>query len=1271
MGKERSDQPPSDWSAAPPVTQAAGDAAVYPWDDASFPFENVIERAFDGIVVVDASSRIVAFNAGAEALFGYRAADVLGRALDMLLPLGLIEQHRMQVAQFVAAPELARPMVGPLRVVKGRRRDGSEFPFEATIAKSSCAADRPVSLAVFMRDVSERHRAQEAMQQRETYFRALVESSSDALMLLSPQGARLYVSPSARHVLGYPAEQLLGDAGAQFLHPDDRVEMWRVLADVVAVASRTASVCYRVQQPDGSWRWCEAILKNQLHDPRVGAVVVNNRDITERKRAEEALRDSEVRFRQFFHAAPVAMGLSRLRDGRYLDVNPAFEVLTGLKRSEIIDRASLDLGLWVDKTHREDMVRQVNAGEVIRNTEWQIRGRDGVMREVLANVEPIQIDNEQCVLVALTDITERRNAEKLLVRHNRLLHTLSAVNDMLLQAHDAQTLLQQTCRIIVEQQAFRMAWIGMVDADGQRVLPVAEAGFETGYLDAADIRCDNSSRGRGPTGAAIRSNSTVVNDDSENNVRFMPWRELARMQGYRSSVAIPLRREARAVGALNVYASEPHAFTAETLTLLERLAGDIEICLEKIRIQQALQESERKYYSLVRELPGMAYRCRNDAHWTTEFVSEGCVALTGYCVAELVGAGCVVPGRLAHVDDRDILACRGRYLRDAGKPCRDEYRLVAADGTIKWVWDQWHGVYAPSGELLAIEGFITDISERKNTEEQLLLAAKVFDNSRETIIITDASGRIMRVNATFAERNGYANDELLGKPFDALTQKADGMPPLEVMWTVLRDSGHWSGEVWRRRRGGERYPEWLSVTAVRNASGQLTHLVCIGSDISARKAAEARIHYLAHHDALTGLPNRLLFRDRVEQALNQAQRSKAQVAILFVDLDHFKFINDTLGHYVGDRMLQGVAAALRACLRDSDIVSRQGGDEFTIALTHLQDANAVGHVAEKILARLAEPMHIDAHLLTASCSIGISLYPGDAVDAETLMRNADTALYHAKQSGRDTFRFFTGEMNVAAQTWQRIETRLRRALERGELQLHYQPQVDLSSGRVVGVEALLRWNNPELGHLAPTNFIRVAEECGLIVPIGEWVLSEACRQLRRWQDLGLTDLAMSVNLSALQLRRGNLPEAISRALQETGLCGAHLELELTESMLMQETEHVAETLRRLEAMNLKVAVDDFGTGYSSLGYLKRMAVAKLKIDRSFVHNLPEDRENRAIVQAIVGLCRGLGLQLVAEGIENEAQRETLLAMGCEQGQGYLFGRPQTSEALEPLLRAGA
>jgi diguanylate cyclase (GGDEF)-like protein/PAS domain S-box-containing protein len=564
---------------------------------------------------------------------------------------------------------------------------------------------------------------------------------------------------------------------------------------------------------------------------------------------------------------------------------------------------------------------------------------------------------------------------------------------------------------------------------------------------------------------------------------------------------------------------------------------------------------------------------------------------------------------------------------------------------------------------------VKNLLARKRTERQLRLAAHVFEYSGEAIMITDRDNRIVEVNPAFTRLTGYTLDEVRGHNPRLLSSGRCTPEQYRAMWQAIVEDGMWQGEMWDRHKDGGVYPKLITISTVKNRRGEIDFHIANFSNISDQKEAEARIRHVAYHDALTGLPNRTHLTIALEQALADARRAEAEIALMFIDMDRFKNINDTLGHHVGDEMLVEVARRLKECVRESDIVARLGGDEFVVALAGMTAAGAATGVAGKLLDALARPYEIAGHVLHSSPSIGISVYPADGADIATLMKNADTAMYHAKEQGRNNAQYFTAAMNATARSRLETEHDLRGALAAGQFELHYQPQVHAASGRICCVEALVRWRHPRRGLVSPLDFIPIAEETGLIEPIGAWVLDEACRQLAAWRASGIDELAMAINLSAHQLRSPQLVDTVRAVLARHALREGDIELEVTESVAMTHPERAIDQLRALRALGVRLAIDDFGTGYSSLAYLKNLPIQALKLDRSFVRDIETDGNDAAICAATIALAHSLGLKVVAEGVETPAQQCFLTNVHhCDLLQGYLFGKPMPAAELAALLR---
>ncbi|MGN7610996.1 EAL domain-containing protein [Magnetococcales bacterium HHB-1] len=560
-----------------------------------------------------------------------------------------------------------------------------------------------------------------------------------------------------------------------------------------------------------------------------------------------------------------------------------------------------------------------------------------------------------------------------------------------------------------------------------------------------------------------------------------------------------------------------------------------------------------------------------------------------------------------------------------------------------------------------------EIVERKRTEEQLQLMGKVFDNTGEGIIITDSETRIINVNPAFCRITGYSKTEALGETPSLTRSDRHDERFYQAMWAQLERTGQWSGEIWDRRKSGSVFPKKLTINAIYDRDKKVVNYVGIFSDISQLKMAADRLEKLAYYDPLTKLPNRILFLDRLDQECRAAARQKNKLAIFFIDLDRFKYVNDTLGHAFGDELLIQVSERLQECVRESDTVARLGGDEFTVILRAVQEQSHIIRVAQEILLKLAEPFILQDQEIFIGASIGISIYPDNGLDHAALTKNADVAMFRAKESGRNTYRFFTEEMNQESLRRLELEALLRRALEHEEFTLYYQPKISAQTGEIVGMEALVRWIHPDGKIISPAEFIPVAEETGLISPLGEWILEQACKQTKQWVNKGYSQLSVAVNLSAVQFKRKNLHETIEQALSDQGLAPQHLEVEITESMVVEDVDNAIETLRRFNSMGLKVSIDDFGTGYSSLSYLKRFPIHALKVDRSFIRDLTTDSDDEAIVRAILSMASDLGLSVVVEGVENVAQLAFLRDVSCQQMQGYFFSPPLSVEAFTLFL----
>ena len=783
-------------------------------------------------------------------------------------------------------------------------------------------------------------------------------------------------------------------------------------------------------------------------------------------------------------------------------------------------------------------------------------------------------------------------------------------------------------------------------------------------------------------GRWIRFNSTfaAITGFSAERLVTLPVSEVFHPDE-RAEVTASMARLAR--GEVNHLVTERRIVRADGVTALVRIAvtvvndhsetgsylvAVVEDISDRRAIEDALRTSEERF--------DLAMRGANDGLWDWNldtgsiYYSPRWKAMLGYGPNEI--ADRIESHRaLVHPDDveeadaqtRDFLEGRcGTYL------C--EFRMRAKTGEWRHILSRAFVVRDASGRATRMVGTHVDITDRKRDEVELRRAAAVFTNTQEGVVITDPHGTIVEVNPAFTTITGWARERAIGRKMSILNSGRQDAAFFRALWKALAEVGHWQGEIWNCRRDGEIYPQWLTISTVRDASGNVTHRLGTFTDIGPLKMSEARLTHLALHDHLTDLPNRTLLLERVEQAIEQARVDGTTGAVLFLDLDRFKTVNDSLGHAAGDELLYQVAMRLRDVLPEGATLARMGGDEFIGLLPRVADADAVAEVARSWVERLNGGFLLsDGREIWVSGSIGISLFPADGVVADELIQHADAALYASKADGGNTHHFYGAAMTAAASRRLNLEAGLRRALEFGEFELHYQPLVSMADGRAHGVEALIRWRDPSGGLIAPDAFLPVAQETGLILPIGEWVLRTACRQMKAWIDAGLPLDTLAVNLSPREFKRTDIPELLAAVLEETGLAAARLEIEITEGALMEQGRATDQKLADLKARGVRLSVDDFGTGYSSLSYLRRMPIDKLKIDRSFVSEIPRDATSLAITASIVALARTLGLEVLAEGVETDEQFEALRTLGCDTAQGFLFSRALPAAEI-PLFLTG-
>lgn len=1000
-------------------------------------------------------------------------------------------------------------------------------------------------------------------------------------------------------------------------------------------------------------------------------------------------------------------------EGVYLSCNPMFERFFGATETEIVGKTDYDfVSRELADFFRENDRRAMAAGKPSVNEEWVTFADDG-HRAYLETVKSPMYDAEGQLIGVLgiaRDITERKIADDKIHRLTQLYAALSQCNQAIVRCTSGSELFSQICRAAVTYGGIKMAWIGMTDQKSGMVMPVAWDGKGVDYLQGKQISVDPASPfGHGPTGTAIRENRAFWCQDFMRDPITQPWHEQGAKFGWGASASLPLLRNGVAVGSFTLYAAQANAFDEAARNLLLEMTDDISFALDNFEREavrshlESQSENERVVLELLARGEPLSILLRHLAeHFEVIFPGMRCSVLLLSQDGEYLkhGAAPSLPDAYCKAIDgvaigANVGSCgTAAYTRKmiivsdiATDPLWKDYKGLALGHGLAACWSmpifstlgQVLGTFAlyysaprsPSpAELASLErgAHLASLAiERARNEVWLNKLSQTVEQSPNTIVITDLDANIEYANAAFVKITGYSLSEVIGKNPRILHSGKTPKATYDEMWAALNGGKTWRGELINRRKDGTEYVEAVMIAPVRQADGQKTHYLAIKEDITEKKLAEARIQQLAYFDLLTGLPNRILLKERVGIAMQIAQRSATEMAVLFLDLDHFKNVNDTLGHRIGDELLILLASRLKHLIREEDTLSRLGGDEFILVLPGT-DADGAAHVAEKVLEIVAQSCHIEQYELVVTPSIGISIYPDDGADFDKLYQNADVAMYRAKQDGRNNFRFFTSEMQARSARRLELENALRHALERNQLQLYYQPQLSLQDGRIVGAEALLRWQHPELGAVSPAEFIPIAEESGLILSIGEWVLRSAVQQSKRWMDSGFPPINVAVNLSAVQFRHANLATLVMGILEETGVPSQYIELELTESVAMNEPEAAIAVMDGLHACGIQMSIDDFGTGYSSLSYLRKFKVNKLKIDQSFVRDLSEDSESRAIVTAIITLASSMGFQTIAEGVETAGQLAFLRLQGCNEVQGYYFSRPLAVEQFEAYRR---
>lgn len=1057
-----------------------------------------------------------------------------------------------------------------------------------------------------------------SLRQTEHQYRAIFDHTSVGLAQLGPDGKFLSVNLPFCRLLGYSRDELLGKYETDMTHPADLAHETRYRKRLTSGESASVRYEKRYLQKDGSPAWVGLTL-SAVHAEAGGKtfLLIVAENISERRMLQESLNRIASNLATMDAMAPIGSWKWNIKSGYFTGSDEAFQLFGLHKNGHPVPLATL-----LDRVHPDDRPRVERALKAARfsqkpyHLEYRLMLPGDGIRTVSSTGEVYRRDAQgmPTIMIGMVqDVTLRRQAESALRQSEQRFRALFD------QAGDS---------------------IFIANAEGEYTDANLSACRMLGYTREELIGSRTSDLLPPEDVDRLEEAKAYFLRDVE-NVQVAEWR-LKRKDG----VYIDTEISARIL---------PDG----------RWMAIVRDISERKRTQSALEKYALEIHDLYDNAP-CGYHSVDEKDIFVR-INQTALEWLGYARDELIG--CKTFAELLTPDSQKTYREKLDQFRETGKLRDVELDIVRKDGSVIPVLLNASATLGESGTYVVSHATLLDITELAEANRKLRQAAAVFEHTSDAIIVADGSGRILAVNKAFTDITGYRADEVIGKNPRILKSERQDKEFYRHLWDSLEKDGNWRGEIWDRKKSGEIFPVWENISAVRDNSGNITEYISVFSDITSIKNTEQRLLELAYHDPLTGLANRLLFNDRLGHAIEHAKRNRSRVALLLLDLDRFKLINDTLGHAAGDQLLQLVASRLNASIRAEDTIARLGGDEFAVVVGNLGSTEDAALLAEKIVKAVSEPLVVEDQSLSISTSIGISIYPDDADDKDSLAKMADIAMYGAKDRGRNSYAFYTPAMTDRAAEVLQIDHGLRKAILHNELELYYQPQVHLDSGQIVGVEVLIRWNHPVKGLQSPDRFIPIAEETHLIEAVGEWVIDHVCHQMERWSAAGIPPVRMAINLSPRQLKRPRFVDDIrARIAACSAVEGYGVDFEVTEAALQTDPEIVM-ALRELKAMGFRIAIDDFGTGYSSLNSLKQLPIDILKIDRAFVRGIPKDAGDRAITSAIIAMGHSLGMSIVAEGIETEEQLQFLKSLHCDDAQGYFLYNPVPADECGRFLSA--
>jgi len=1098
-----------------------------------------------------------------------------------------------------------------------------------------------------------------ALESSEKHLKKALKGSKQGWFEVNIETGEVKIDPWYSKLLGFDPSQFHSNIQEwqDNLHPDDYDAVMAMFRDCLN-SNSAMSMEYRRRKEDGSWLWFHSSAEVSERGPQQQPLEMTgiHADITERKESEIKLKESELRLKEALWGTRAGTYEWFISTGEIV-VNKLWADIIGYSLHEL---EPISVSTWYKLIHPDDakhadklITRCISQETDCYECEVRLRHKHGHWIWILnrGRVSEWSADGKAIRMSGThQDITDRKQSE---LRDKSRTHVLELITN----GEPLPVILEAIVHGVEQENPDMLCSIMMLDDEGKHLLNGAAPSLPDFYNTACDGL--EIGFGAGSCGTAAFINERVIVDDIQNHPYWASDKNLASKAALGACWSEPIRStEGKVLGTFAIYHHEVYQPTEANIVLIEQIASLASIAIEQTQAKLSLQSSEERW--------AFALEGAGDGVWdwnieTDQVIySKRWVEMLGYVEDDIIPDYQEWVTRLHPEDEEMVTGTMQAYLEESISTYVVTYRLRCKDDSYKWILDRGMVVSSDShNKPLRMVGTHTDVTELKHSEEKLKLAGKVFSHAREGIMITDNQGNIIEINNTFNEITGYSHEEVIGQNPSMLQSGQQSSEFYADMWQEINTTGQWYGEVWNQRKNGEVYPEILTICAVHNDAGELQNYIGMFGDISTMKENIQKLEHIANYDLLTNLPNRSLLADRLSQAMLQCSRYAQSLAVVFLDLDGFKAVNDTYGHDMGDELLIVLSVRMKEALREGDTLARFGGDEFVAVLADLDKVEDCEPILERLLQAASETVTIGDVVLNISASIGVTLYPQDNVDTDLLIRHADQAMYVAKESGKNRYHLFDTAQDDAVKVQRESLEAIRSALDNNQFVLHYQPKVNMRTGTVIGVEALIRWQHPERGLLNPIEFLPVIENNPMNIEMGEWVIDSALTQISRWQAMSANlPLSISVNIAAVQLQQSDFTQRLKTLLAaHSDVEPRHLELEVLETSALDDVHHVSTTMNSCMALGVKFALDDFGTGYSSLTYLRRLPANIIKIDQTFVRDMLIDIDDFSIVEGVIALAKSFKRDVIAEGVETIEHGTALLQIGCELAQGYGIARP--------------